>query len=276
MIRSMPRLDIMIAYSCNISCVGCISLSDFKRDGVAPYADIEAWITQWHTLIAPEVVTLFGGEPCLHPRLPAVCALVRQHWPKATIRLITNGYLLDKFDNQTWFDYAPLEIQVSIHRKDHETVVNQQIKHILDQRRGWTVHKTGKTAHEQLSWQLGDFRIYKSIFKDFVVPFQQSGKTLLPWYSDPVQAHAICGAPNTPILYKGLLYKCPAVANAIDLTGHNWFDYQACSDETGLDEFIAGIGKPETVCAQCPNKTQAVIVDHLDINNVIVKQKNIS
>ena len=97
MIRNIPRLDVMIAYSCNISCVGCISLSDFKRDGVAPYADIESWILHWHTLVTPKVVTLFGGEPCLHPRLPAICALVRQHWPNAVIRLITNGYLLNNF-----------------------------------------------------------------------------------------------------------------------------------------------------------------------------------
>ena len=276
MIRNIPRLDVMVAYSCNISCVGCISLSDFKRDGVASYADIESWVVHWHTLISPEVVTLFGGEPCLHPQLPAICALIRQHWPNTVIRLITNGYLLNNFDSQIWFEYAPMEIQVSIHRKDHEPIINQRIKSILDCRPGWTVHKSNKTAHEQLSWQLDNFRIYKSIFKDFVVPYYQTGNTLLPWHSDPAEAHAICGAPNTPILYKGKLYKCPAVANAMDLSGQNWFDYQACSDETGLDEFIAGIGRPETVCGQCPNKTQALVVDHFDINNVTVKQKNIS
>jgi hypothetical protein len=276
MIKIIPRLDVMIAYSCNISCVGCISMSDFKRDGVASYADIESWILHWHTMIAPEVVTLFGGEPCLHPRLPEICALVRQHWPDTVIRLITNGYLLDNFDSQTWFEHAPMEIQVSVHRKDHEAVINQRIKNILDQRSGWTVHRSNKTAHEQLSWQLGNFRIYKSIFKDFVVPFYQTGKAVLPWYSDPAEAHAICGAPNTPILYKGKLYKCPAVANAMDITGQNWFDYSACSDQNQLNEFVAGIGKPELVCGQCPNKTQAVIIDHFDTNNVIVKQKNIS
>jgi hypothetical protein len=91
--------------------------------------------------------------------------------------------------------------------------------------------------------------------------------------SDPKKAHAICGAPNTPVLYKGKLYKCPAVANAMDLSGENWFDYTPCDSDVGLDEFINNIGRPEAVCGQCPQLNQAVIIDHFDTNNVIVKQK---
>ena len=271
--REIDRLDVMIAYSCNLSCRGCISVSDRPRDGVASLEDIQSWLTHWSGLITPAVTTLFGGEPCLHPRLMDICRAIRQHWPHTVIRLITNGYLLDRFDPAGWFEHAPFEMQISIHRSDHESLINGHIRQILAQHRDWTVARQPQSLHEQLSWSRPGMRIYKSIFGEFVVPFRENGQDIHPWHSRPEAAHAICGAPNTPVLYKGMLYKCPAVANVIDLTGKNWFDYEACAGESGLEEFVARIGRPERVCGQCPERHQAHVVNHLDKNNVIVKQK---
>lgn len=268
----IPRLDIMIAYSCNISCAGCISISDRKRDGVAPLEEIESWIQHWAPLVSPKVVTLFGGEPCLHPDLIDICSRVRWSWPDATIRLVTNGYLLKNFDSQAWFDFEPMEIQVSIHRADHEEAINKNIRDILLNRINWKITKNNNPKdHRHMIWSTNELTIYKSKFHEFVVPFRDD---LAPWHSDPVQAHAICGAPDTPILYKGMLYKCPAVANIMDLTQQNWFNYQPCQDQNGLEEFVQGIGQPEPVCAQCPNKSQAQVIDHSDIKNVQIRQKN--
>lgn len=273
MSKQIDRLDIMVAYSCNISCTGCISLSDRKRDGIASYTDIETWVNHWATLVNPKIVTLFGGEPCLHPRLPEICLLLRKHWPDAVLRLITNGYLLDNFESSVWFDYAPFEIQISVHRRDHEPHLNQIIKKLLLNRTDWKVSKNSKFGHEQLSWTTDGVKIYKSLFKDFIVPFKSIDNKISPWYSQPNEAHKICGAPNTPVLYKGKLYKCPAIANAIDITGENWFDYNPCESLENLEQFIKNIGYPEKVCGQCPSINQAVIIDHFDKNNVIVKQK---
>jgi organic radical activating enzyme len=275
--KIIPRLDIMIAYSCNISCRGCISLSDLPRNGVARLNDITEWIDHWRAMLQPKVVTLFGGEPCLHPELLEICRRVRTAWPTTTIRLITNGYLLKNFDSAAWFDFEPFEMQVSMHRADHRSTIDQAIKNILMTRKGWQVKiSEDPQDHCQISWQLGDFKIYKSVFKDFVVPFRSQDDEILPWMSDPAESHAICGSPNTPILYKGQLYKCPAVANVMDITGNNWFDYEPCADAAHLDEFVAGIGVPELVCGQCPSRSQAVVIDHLNTINVVVKQKSFS
>lgn len=274
--HSIERLDIMIAYSCNIACAGCISLSDHKRDGVAPLEDISKWITKWHNHICPAVVTLFGGEPCLHPRLVEICILVRQAWPDATIRLITNGYLLDNFDPNQWFEFMPFEIQVSLHRADHKEIIRKKIRHVLECRAGWKfIQHGGNAEHKQHEWRLGNFSIYRSVFKDFVVPYKFENNQIAQWNSDPVEAHQICGSPATPILYKGNLYKCPPVANVIDLTG-NTLDYPVCDNPEKLAEFVRGIGCPEKVCGLCPTQSQAVVIDHFDIKNVQVKQKNLS
>lgn len=274
--HAFPRLDLMIAYSCNISCQGCISLSDRRRAGVEPFQDIAHSLAQWQQILDPATVTLFGGEPCLHPRLLDICGLVRQHWPRAIIRLITNGYLLERFSPGAWFDFAPFEIQVSMHRKDHEQIINDQIRRILLQRSAWKVKMHGHANHhKQLEWYLQDFRIYKSIFKDFVVPYRSSQGQILPWNSDPAKAHAICGAPATPILFKGRLYKCPAVANCIDITGETWYGYRGYSPDDDISEFVGNINRPETVCGQCPDQQHAVVIDHFDKRTVDVKIKHL-
>lgn len=273
MVRTIPRIDLMIAYSCNLSCAGCISLSDRAREGVAPLAEIKQWINHWSGLINPKVVTLFGGEPCLHPQLLEICQSLKQYWPDSIIRLITNGYLLDNFDSSVWFQFSPIEIQISVHRKDHESIINQAIKKILLHRNDWKISKTPDDSHKQLTWTSNGIKVYKSIFKDFIIPFKSINGDIEPWHSRPEKAHAICGAPNTPILYKGRLYKCPAVANAMDLSKKNWFEYRPCDSEHDLDHFIENIGRPEQVCGQCPELNQAIVIDHFDKNNVIVKQK---
>lgn len=277
MMHGLPRLDLMIAYSCNISCRGCISISDRKRSGVEPYEALEQSIAQWCQRLDPRLITLFGGEPCLHPRLLDICALTRRSWPKSRIRLITNGYLLDRFDPAGWFEFGDFEIQVSLHRLDHRKKIDSVLAAIMQQRRPWSVRRLGgENQHHQMAFSHGSMTIYKSVFQEFVVPFRGSVDNIQPWNSDPAQAHAICGAPNTPVLYKSKLYKCPAVANALDLTNHNWFDYVPKSVEDDLGDFVNNIGKPESCCGQCPDRDRAVIVDHFDKNNVIVRQKNIS
>lgn len=270
---TVPRLDLMIAYSCNLACTGCISLSDRKREGIAQYSDIQDWVTNWSTKISPAVVTIFGGEPCLHPKLFEICQLVRNCWPESVIRLITNGYLLDQFESFKWFSYAPIEIQVSVHRKDHESTINQRIKSILLHKKDWIVTQHGGNDHKQIEWSSSGLSIYKSIFKDFVIPYKQDNNKITAWNSDPAEAHRICGAPATPILYKGKLYKCPPIANIIDLTNETYKDYRGYSIDDDLTAFVANIGKPESVCGYCPDRAQAVVVDHINIQNVTVKQK---
>ena len=269
--HTFHRLDLMIAYSCNIACAGCISISDRKRDGIASFNDISNWCTKWQEHITPKIITVFGGEPCLHPRLIEVCRTIRLTWPDSVIRLITNGYLLDNFDPSHWFTLGKFEMQVSLHRQDHRSIIDSAIKNILLQRADWTTSTHGGDDHKQIAWTSGDVTIYKSVFKDFVVPYKDDIK---PWNSNPAEAHKICGSPSTPILYKGLLYKCPAVANAIDISGENWFNYSAYDVNDDLSEFISNIGIPETVCGQCPDQQQAVIINHFDIKNV--KTKNIN
>jgi MoaA/NifB/PqqE/SkfB family radical SAM enzyme len=271
--HKLKRLDINIAYACNIKCSGCISLSDFARKGVASVEEIQSWLEYWHTYLDIDVIVLFGGEPLIHPHLLDVCTTIRKYYPASTIRLITNGYLLDNFEPDSWFQFAPFEIQVSIHRLDHESVINEKIKKIIKTKPGWTTAVEGLNKHQQIKFNLDNFSIYKSKFQDFVAPYGLVDNRPMALKSDPVRAHSICGSPNTPVLYKGKLYKCPPVANLIDYLGENWNNYKSCDQAEDLDAFVNQIGCPESVCAQCPDNTNAIIFDHFDKENVRVKEK---
>lgn len=249
----IPRLDIMIAYSCNISCRGCISLSNFKRDGVEPYDLIAQSVSTWSKKLNPAVIVMFGGEPLLHPKFTDILAHVRTCWPKSTIRVITNGLLLDKISPDKWFDYGDFELQVSVHREEFEHQINQSIKKIASVKKGWvpSKHQT-ELDHKQFEISIPGFRIWKSKFKDFVAPYRKLKGELIPHSSDPALAHKQCGSPDSPVLYKGKLYKCPPVANLIDIQGQ-WAGYSGISCIDDVANFVESIGRPEAVCSACPD-----------------------
>ena len=165
----IKRLDFNVAYACNLSCKGCISLSDFDRKGVESLQDIEEQCKTWSKILDPSVISIFGGEPLLHPRIEKVLNLIREYWPTTQIRLITNGYLLRRYDPEIWFRFGGLEMQVSIHRQDHEHIITKEIKRIVECRTNWQTKRTLSGGHKQLELHNKDLSIYKSKFKDFVM-----------------------------------------------------------------------------------------------------------
>ena len=86
----IKRLDFNVAYACNLSCKGCISLSDFDRRGVESLKDIKEQCKTWSKILDPSIISIFGGEPLLHPRIKQVLDIIRESWPNAIIRFITN------------------------------------------------------------------------------------------------------------------------------------------------------------------------------------------
>jgi len=155
-------------------------------------------------------------------------------------------------------------------------MINQQIRQILLCHKDWQViDYHAEQGHKQLGWARPGFKIYKSKFGEFVAPYKQVGNELASNFSDAAQAHSICGSPDVPVLFKGQLYKCAAVANVMDYTQQNWHNYRPLNSTDDLAEFVAHINRPESVCAQCPSKDQAIIYNHLDPKNVTVRQQSI-
>jgi hypothetical protein len=216
------------------------------------------------------VISIFGGEPLLHPKIHKVLASIREAWPQSIIRFITNGYLLRRFDPETWFRIGNLEMQVSIHRQDHEKIITGEIRRIVDQRKEWLAYRKIKDGHKQLELVNKDLTIYKSKFKRFVMPYRLVNGVPKPYKSDPSKAHKICGSPDVPILYKNRLYKCAPIANLIDIDETGSYSYNGVEHNGDVISLIDRIGKPEIVCAMCPENMDNSI-DHFAKENVNVK-----
>ena len=84
----IKRLDFNVAYACNLSCKGCISLSDFDRRGVESLKDIEEQCKTWSQILDPSVISIFGGEPLLHPRIGKVLESIRKYWPTIQVTIL--------------------------------------------------------------------------------------------------------------------------------------------------------------------------------------------
>ena len=266
----IKRLDLNVAYACNLACKGCISLSDFDRRGVEPLQDLKVQCETWSKLLDPSIISIFGGEPLLHPKLHSVLDIIRKCWPMAQIRLITNGYLLKRYDPESWFKFGQLEMQVSIHRQDHEKLITDYIKEIVKRRSNWKTTRNIVEGHKQLELHNENLTIYKSKFKKFVMPYKKVNGELRPFKSDPKKAHGICGNPDVPILYKNKLYKCAPIANLKELDKKGLYKYEGIGPNGDLEPLISNINKPESVCAMCPEDSGHSI-DHFKKENVDVK-----
>ena len=50
----------------------------------------------WSQRVSVTCFSLLGGEPTIHPRLPEFVGLVRRHWPRTRIEIVSNGFFLHR------------------------------------------------------------------------------------------------------------------------------------------------------------------------------------
>lgn len=144
------HLDIPIIRSCNLACKGCITHSDHKNiKGTVKIDDsTREWLTFWASKLQPKTITLFGGEPLLHPNFSEWTESVKDIFGTAeypgtgqNITVNSNGYYIDKLYDQIprLFDASAgfagnqkkvaLSIIVSV-QTGHEPYLSQVYKNI--------------------------------------------------------------------------------------------------------------------------------------------------
>ena len=102
------------------------------------------------------------------------------------------------------------------------------------------------------------------------MPYRLENGELKPFNSDPAKAHSICGSPDVPILYRNRLYKCAPLPNILELDKKQHYSYEGVEPDGDVASIINNIGKPESVCAMCPENRDHSI-DHFNKENVRVK-----
>lgn len=90
------HLDVHVVDHCNLKCKACAHFSSLVEEEVIyPVNTIMQSIMRLSSMV-PNIssISLLGGEPLLHPDLPAIIASTRNAYPYAAITLVTNGILL--------------------------------------------------------------------------------------------------------------------------------------------------------------------------------------
>jgi len=234
-------LDIPIIRSCNLGCGGCLTFSDSKRiKGLVKLEESLDWLEFWSERLDPEEVTVFGGEPLLHPQFLDWCLTLRRFWPNAGLRINTNGYylntLFDKVEDLFTKEIQPQFI-VSI-QTGHEPYYSLVLNNVKKLKKLVLESLRKKYPDKKVIWNLwlNEPEIYKSWWRIDIddndsririttceqhkiywqAHYQGTENNLLPFYDYNdvwhTENHEFCQAKSFVNLYKGKLYKCPTVA----------------------------------------------------------------
>jgi len=235
------QLDIPIIRSCNLACVGCMTHSDHKNvKGLVNLEESLDWLKFWGERLQPETVTVFGGEPLLHPNFVQWTETVKSIWTKSDIKVNTNGYYLNNLLDNVDTLFAPgtnMKIIVSVQTgvEPYLSKVKENIAIFKQKIIDYYLSLPGVTRAEWDLW-LDEYDINtKQWFRLMVndgwtdIGLTTCDQYKLPWcghyvgfgedmrptydYND-VHAdgnHKFCQAKEFVTLYKGTLFKCPPI-----------------------------------------------------------------
>lgn len=260
-VRSIRNLEIHAAHACNLRCASRTHYSDHGHTGIVSLEDADAWMSAWDRRLAPQVFSVLGGEPTVHPHLAEFLRLSRRHWPTAHLRLVTNGFFLHRHPDlpQVLADDPDAAVYLSVHHDGPD--YRAKVQPALDVLAGW-VNAFGVRA-----FVYDSVRLWKRTVKGY-------GTALEPFADgNPRASWEHCDSRYCPQLFEGAVWKCPPLAYLpmqaakFGLSGA-WDPYLAyrplrpdCSD-ADLDRFFNREDEP--ACGMCPaNPEQFALPDPL-------------
>jgi sulfatase maturation enzyme AslB (radical SAM superfamily) len=238
---SFEHLDIPIIRSCNLACKGCITHSDHKNiKGTAKLAESMPWLEFWAQRLNPASVTLFGGEPLLHPNFVGWATAVKSLWGNdSVIKVNTNGYYLDRLYDHipALFDRSGVALTVIISvQTGIEPYLSKVYNNIQKLKQLIVDHYLARPDTNSVEWnlELDEYEVnykhwYRLVWNGQITAvriavcdqyklfwcthYKGHGNKMAPvydydaeWYTNN---HKFCQAKDFVTLYHGQLWKCP-------------------------------------------------------------------
>jgi len=99
----LPYLELHLADHCNLNCKGCSHFAPIADKRFTDLREYERDMKQLQRLFSTiGKIRLMGGEPLLNPQIDAFIFATRAAFPRAIIRICTNGILLPKMPEKFW------------------------------------------------------------------------------------------------------------------------------------------------------------------------------
>lgn len=244
----LSRLELHVTHTCNLACESCSHYSNHGHSGNLALDTADRWMSAWSRRIDVKTFNLLGGEPTIHPELPAFVGLVRSHWPKTMIRITTNGFFLHRHPTlpAELEKHGPTELALSIHHKAPEYI--QKIRPVETLLNDW------RARHGI------NLRVFPSE-RNWTRRYLGEGKDMRPFTDGkPRESWEVCKARECKQLFEGNIWKCGPLAylgmqDAKYGLGEDWRPYLSyqplvagCSDKE-LRAFVAL--EHESVCSMC-------------------------
>jgi Radical SAM superfamily len=251
--RKLQNLELHVTHGCNLTCESCSHYSNQGHKGHLSLEDADAWMQGWNHRLDPAVFSLLGGEPTIHPELPAFVKLVRENWPNAAIRIVTNGFFLKRHPTlpEVLKEVGNAAIFISIHHKSEAYA--EKVRPGLELAQSW-VRDHGTNV-----------RIYRSAAR-WTRRYRGAGTEMTPYEDgDQRSSWEQCPARYCPQIFRGNIYKCGPLAYlgmqnekyGLSEKWDHYLGYNAlqpdCSDEE-LNAFFDR--EDESYCGMCPSKPE--------------------
>jgi hypothetical protein len=245
------RLEMHVTHVCNLTCESCSHFSNHGHKGRLELAQADAWMSAWRDRIEVGEFVLLGGEPTIHPELTEFVPLVRRHWPRASIVIITNGFFLDRHPGlpRALALCGNARLCLSVHHDSLE--YRQRIQPVLDLTEQW--RRDHGVSIEVTPSYTNWTRRYMG-FGDAKSPFDDQ---------NPRASWQICRARHCRQLFEGKIWKCSPIAYLtlqkrqfrLSESWDRYLNYEplepTCSDNA-IVEFLAR--EEEGICSMCPAK----------------------
>jgi hypothetical protein len=194
------NLEIHVAHACNLACESCSHYSNHAHKGLVSLEEAEAWMAPWGARVTPKFFSLLGGEPTVHPELTQFARIARRHWPRSTLRIVTNGFFLDRHPELPRFM-----------REDGHTILNISVHHSAPEYR----ERMRPVLALADKW-VRDYGIRIQVFtsnESWTRRYKGYGAAMEPFDDrDPRSSWQNCAAKTCPQVYEGRIWKCAPLA----------------------------------------------------------------
>lgn len=89
--KHIPLIEYHLTNHCNLNCKGCAHFAPLAKPWFAEVEDFKRDLTLLSKKVIIDELTLFGGEPLLHPKVGEFCKIAREVLPNTKIGVLTNG-----------------------------------------------------------------------------------------------------------------------------------------------------------------------------------------
>jgi len=223
----LPKLEVHINNTCNLTCDNCDRFSNHNFTGVQKYKDYAEIIKQWSDCIVVDQVVILGGEPLLNPTLLDWLTALR-NITSNPIQILSNGTRLNRVEglyesllpNKDWIGISWHNTQDESIFTDIKDFLKGDIAHI-----GPTYPEYGNETYltDQNGVTIGVW--LQNEFGLAAVHKNEKGKWSL-WNNNPDEVHQGCAyyQHRSYNMIRGEIFKCAPVALMSEFDNQHFLD----------------------------------------------------